>query len=57
MYLLQTNPEYISRLVLALDILEIDPVIHTIMFTLFGNHFDARDDYLLLTSFQVSVAV
>ena len=31
--------------------------LHTVMFTLYGNHFDSREEHLLLSVFEVRLLV
>lgn len=33
---------------------EIDTLLQTVMFTLYGNQYESREEHLLLTMFQVS---
>jgi Ras GTPase-activating-like protein IQGAP2/3 len=32
---------------------EIDSLLQTVMFTIYGNQYESREEYLLLTMFQV----
>jgi Ras GTPase-activating-like protein IQGAP2/3 len=33
---------------------EIDSLLQTVMFTIYGNQYESREEHLLLTMFQVS---
>lgn len=33
---------------------EIDQLLQTVMFTIYGNQYESREEHLLLTMFQVS---
>ena len=35
---------------------EIDSLLQTVMFTIYGNQYESREEHLLLTMFQVSFA-
>jgi Ras GTPase-activating-like protein IQGAP2/3 len=35
---------------------EIDSLLQTVMFTIYGNQYESREEHLLLTMFQASVA-
>lgn len=35
---------------------EIDSLLQTVMFTIYGNQYESREEHLLLTMFQVSYA-
>lgn len=35
---------------------EIDALLQTVMFTIYGNQYESREEHLLLTMFQVSCA-
>ena len=34
---------------------EIDALLQTVMFTIYGNQYESREEHLLLTMFQVSL--
>ena len=40
---------------LAVTMAEIDSLLQTVMFTLYGNQYESREEHLLLTMFQVSL--
>jgi hypothetical protein len=54
LYLLQCDTKLISVLVRISSPSEMDSLLHTVMFTLFGDQYDAREEYLLLSMFQVT---
>jgi Ras GTPase-activating-like protein IQGAP2/3 len=54
-HLLQSEPRHIAGLSRLVTLAEIDTLLQTVMFTLFGNQYDTREEYLLLSMFQVSV--
>ena len=51
-FLLQTEPRIVSNLVQLITLSEIDTILQTVMFTLYGNQYDSREEHLLLTMFQ-----
>lgn len=54
-FLLQSEPPYVASLCrsTALDDAERDLLLQTVMFTLFGRQYEAREEHLLLAVFQV----
>lgn len=34
---------------------EMDALLQTVMFTIYGNQYESREEHLLLTMFQVSI--
>ena len=52
-FLLQTDPRIISHLTRLITLSEMDTLLQTVMFTLYGNQYDSREEHLLLTMFQV----
>ena len=44
----QTTPHYLSRLSKCVAPIEYDDLLRTIMFTLYGNHYQSREEHLLL---------
>ena len=52
-YLLQSETRHIAGLTRVVSLAEIDTLLQTIMFTLFGNQYEIREEYLLLSMFQV----
>lgn len=53
-FLLQGEPRHIASLCRMVSLLEIDTLLQTVMFTLYGNQYESREEHLLLTMFQVS---
>jgi Ras GTPase-activating-like protein IQGAP2/3 len=52
-FLLQSEPRYIASLCRLVNLSEIDTLLQTVMFTLYGNQYESREENLLLTMFQV----
>jgi Ras GTPase-activating-like protein IQGAP2/3 len=52
-YVLQSEPRHIAGLTRIVQLNEIDTLLQTVMFTLFGNQYETREEYLLLSMFQV----
>ena len=52
-YLLQSEPRHIATLCRLVSLAEIDTLLQTVMFTLYGNQYESREEHLLLTMFQV----
>lgn len=36
---------------------EIDSLLQTVMFTIYGNQYESREEHLLLTMFQVGIPI
>lgn len=53
-FLLQSEPRHIASLCRLVSLSEIDTLLQTVMFTLYGNQYEQREEHLLLTMFQVS---
>lgn len=53
-FLLQTEPRHVASLCRLVSLSEIDTLLQTVMFTLYGNQYEQREEHLLLTMFQVS---
>jgi Ras GTPase-activating-like protein IQGAP2/3 len=51
-YLLQSEPKHIAGLSRFVNLGQIDTLLQTVMFTLFGNQYEIREEYLLLSMFQ-----
>jgi len=51
-YLLQTDTRYIAQLASLVKLGEIDNLLQTVMFTLYGNQYDEYEEHLLLSMFQ-----
>ena len=52
LFLLQTEPRHIAHLCRLVTMSEIDSLLQTVMFTLYGNQYESREEHLLLTMFQ-----
>lgn len=57
MFLLQSEPRHIAHLCRLVTMAEIDQLLQTVMFTIYGNQYESREEHLLLTMFQVSIQV
>ncbi|ORX67645.1 GTPase-activating protein-like protein [Linderina pennispora] len=55
-FLLQTEPRHIATLARLVTLSEIDTLLQTVMFTLYGNQYESREEHLLLTMFQLVLA-
>jgi Ras GTPase-activating-like protein IQGAP2/3 len=53
-FILQSEPRHIATLCRLVSLSEIDTLLQTVMFTLYGNQYESREEHLLLTMFQVS---
>ncbi|GAA5973528.1 hypothetical protein JCM8115_006508 [Rhodotorula mucilaginosa] len=51
-FLLQSEPRHIASLCRLVSLSEIDTLLQTVMFTLYGNQYESREEHLLLTMFQ-----
>ncbi|KAG4305805.1 hypothetical protein PORY_000715 [Pneumocystis oryctolagi] len=51
-FLLQTEPRHIATLCRLVSLSEIDALLQTVMFTIYGNQYESREEHLLLTMFQ-----
>ncbi|KAI5293018.1 glyceraldehyde-3-phosphate dehydrogenase 1, partial [Ascosphaera acerosa] len=52
LFLLQSEPRHIAHLCRLVSISEIDSLLQTVMFTIYGNQYESREEHLLLTMFQ-----
>ncbi|KAI8626224.1 GTPase [Xylariaceae sp. FL1651] len=52
MFLLQSEPRHIAHLCRLVSMTEIDSLLQTVMFTVYGNQYESREEHLLLTMFQ-----
>jgi Ras GTPase-activating-like protein IQGAP2/3 len=57
MFLLQSEPRHIAHLCRLVSMSEIDSLLQTVMFTIYGNQYESREEHLLLTMFQVSPSI
>jgi len=55
LFLLQSEPRHIAHLCRLVTMAEIDALLQTVMFTIYGNQYESREEHLLLTMFQVSL--
>lgn len=55
-FLLQTEPKHIAVLCRLVSMAEIDSLLQTVMFTIYGNQYEQREEHLLLTMFQAVLA-
>ena len=53
LFLLQSEPRHIAHLCRLVSMAEIDALVQTVMFTIYGNQYESREEHLLLTMFQV----
>ncbi|KAL3898831.1 MAG: hypothetical protein SGCHY_002474, partial [Lobulomycetales sp.] len=51
-FLLQAEPRHIATLARLVTLAEIDTLLQTVMFTIYGNQYESREEYLLLSMFQ-----
>ncbi|KAJ8663464.1 hypothetical protein O0I10_000704 [Lichtheimia ornata] len=51
-FLLQSEPRHIASLCRLVNLAEIDTLLQTVMFTLYGNQYESREEHLLLSMFQ-----
>lgn len=51
-YLLQRDTKYIATLARLVKLGEIDNLLQTVMFTLYGNQYEENEEHLLLSMFQ-----
>ncbi|KAI6657312.1 hypothetical protein LOD99_60 [Oopsacas minuta] len=54
-YLLQTSPSYVATLTRAASLEEIDALLETVMFSLYGNQYEEREEHLLLAMFHLAL--
>lgn len=52
LFLLQSEPRHIAHLCRLVTMTEIDSLLQTVMFTIYGNQYESREEHLLLTVFQ-----
>jgi Ras GTPase-activating-like protein IQGAP2/3 len=51
-FILQSEPKHIAHLCRLVTMAEIDSLLQTVMFTIYGNQYESREEHLLLTMFQ-----
>jgi Ras GTPase-activating-like protein IQGAP2/3 len=54
-FTLQTSPHYVASLTRQVTLKEIDGLLQTVMFTLYGNQYEDREEHLLLSMFEHSL--
>ena len=52
LFLLQSEPRHIAHLCRLVTMTEIDSLLQTVMFTIYGNQYESREEHLLFTMFQ-----
>src|SRR2546421_9122572 len=52
LFLLQSEPRHSAHLCRLVTMAEIDSLLQTVMFTIYGNQYESREEHLLLTMFQ-----
>lgn len=52
LYLLQSEPKYIASLCRVVSSVENDALLQTVMFTIYGNQYESREEHLLLSMFS-----
>ena len=52
LFMLQSEPKHIAHLCRLVTMAEIDSLLQTVMFTIYGNQYESREEHLLLTMFQ-----
>lgn len=52
-HLLQSEPRHMAGITRIVTLAQIDTLLQMVMFTVFGNQYDTREEYLLLSMFQV----
>eukprot|EP00128_Syssomonas_multiformis_P000118 Colp12_sorted_trinity150504_noHs@36119 len=55
LYILQTEPQYIAKLARLMSLAEVDGLLQTVMFTLYGNQYESREEHLLLSMFEIAL--
>ncbi|XP_068685285.1 uncharacterized protein [Montipora foliosa] len=54
-FLLQTEASYLAQLTRIVSLREIDDLLQPVLFSLYGNQYEAREEHLLLTMFQLAL--
>ncbi len=54
-YLLQTDPHYLARLVTLVQPDKMEQFLDTVILTLFGDAFSPREEYLILSLFNLAI--
>jgi len=54
-FLLQTDAKYLAKLTRSVAPTEIDELLQIVMFSLYGNQYEAREEHLLLKMFELAL--
>lgn len=54
-FLLQTEANYLAQLTRIVSLAEIDDLLQPVLFSLYGNQYELREEHLLLTLFQLAL--
>ncbi|KAJ7384205.1 hypothetical protein OS493_022833 [Desmophyllum pertusum] len=54
-FLLQTEANYLAQLTRIVSLAEIDDLLQPVLFSLYGNQYELREEHLLLTMFQLAL--
>eukprot|EP00118_Oscarella_pearsei_P011618 m.79318 g.79318 ORF g.79318 m.79318 type:complete len:321 (+) comp36133_c0_seq4:212-1174(+) len=54
-FLLQTAPEYLAKLTRSVSMNQIDGLLEAVMFSVYGNQYEPREEHLLLSMFEASL--
>ncbi|XP_012561105.1 uncharacterized protein LOC100198420 isoform X1 [Hydra vulgaris] len=54
-FLLQTDPRYLAKLTRSVAPTEIDELLQIVLFSLYGNQYEAREEHLLLKMFELAI--
>jgi hypothetical protein len=55
-YLLQTEPQYLGKLVTLVQPDKMEQFLDTVILTLFGDAFSPREEFLILSLFNLAIA-
>jgi Ras GTPase-activating-like protein IQGAP2/3 len=54
-FLLQTTPEYLAKLTRSVSLNQIDGLLEAVMFSVYGNQYEHREEHLLLSMFEAAL--
>ncbi|XP_065841004.1 uncharacterized protein [Oscarella lobularis] len=54
-FLLQTAPEYLAKLTRSVSLNQIDGLLEAVMFSVYGNQYEPREEHLLLSMFETAL--
>ncbi|XP_062522118.1 uncharacterized protein LOC134196913 [Corticium candelabrum] len=54
-FLLQTVPEYLAKLTRSVSLNQIDGLLEAVMFSVYGNQYEPREEHLLLSMFELAL--